>query len=403
MKILDRVWNDYQRVASPPREPAAQQLRQQGLPDAADEHWRHANLRSFSQVSNFAAADGRARLSSQSLPPPLEGFSRLVFVDGHPTGPLESSPTSIEAGGPPVRDADLRYTLLSALFGATPTALMLHGRQSLELIYLCTGAAGSVYPRLELHLADNAQVTLLERQLGATAADALLCTDLRIHLAASAQLTHYRLHECGPGAQLIDNLSATLAAESSYGIHHVAVGASNARSNNAIELAGAGARFSWQGLATVQDGQSYDSLVRIAHLAPATRSEHRLRGIATGHARISGNADVQVRAAARGARVLQSLRGLIDGAGASINLQPRLTIDTDDIQASHGATTGQLDDNLLFYLLSRGIDRDTARTLLKWAFLGDVLSTIEVSAVRRDAERLAAGHLADMLGVVSST
>ena len=133
-----------------------------GLPDVADEHWRNANLRSFNQVSNFAAADGRAHLDSQSLPPPLEGFRRLVFVDGHPTGPLESSPTSIDAGGPPVRDADLRYTLLSALFGATPTVLTLHGRQSLELIYLCTGAAGSVYPRLELHLADNAQVTLLE-------------------------------------------------------------------------------------------------------------------------------------------------------------------------------------------------------------------------------------------------
>jgi Fe-S cluster assembly protein SufD len=139
--------------------------------------------------------------------------------------------------------------------------------------------------------------------------------------------------------------------------------------------------------------------VRIEHRAAGTRNVQRFRGIASGHSRLGCNSDVQVQAAARGARVSQSLRGLIDGPGASINLRPRLTIDTDDIQASHGATTGQLDDNLLFYLLSRGIDRETARSLLKWAFLGDLLAGMELPGVRHAAERLAAGHLADVLGI----
>jgi Fe-S cluster assembly protein SufD len=94
--------------------------------------------------------------------------------------------------------------------------------------------------------------------------------------------------------------------------------------------------------------------------------------------------------------VAQNLRALNDGVGANLSLRPRLTIDTDDIQASHGATTGQLDDNLLFYLLSRGIDRVTARSLLKWAFLGDVLSDIAVPVVRHDAERLAAASMTEV-------
>jgi Fe-S cluster assembly protein SufD len=403
MTTLDRILEDYQRVASPPREPAAQQLRLLGLPGSTDEHWQYANLRALNRVTNFIAALPDGDLHQAALPPPLAGFRRQVFVNGHPHTPPDAEPGHLDTGAEPARDADLRFGLLAAIFGGAPTTLTLHGTHSIELIYFCTGATGSVYPRLNLRLADNAHVTLIERQLGATASDALLCTDLRMQLAPQAELTHYRLHECGAGTQLLDNLSATLAAGSVYRSHHIAAGATNTRSSNTVDLTGSGASFCWNGLATVQDGESYDSLVRITHQASATRSEHRLRGIATGHAHISSNADVRVRASAAGARVSQSLRGLIDGAGASINLQPRLTIDTDDIQASHGATTGQLDENLLFYLLSRGIDRETARTLLKWAFLGDVLATIELPAVRRDAERLAAGRLADVLGMGITT
>jgi Fe-S cluster assembly protein SufD len=73
-----------------------------------------------------------------------------------------------------------------------------------------------------------------------------------------------------------------------------------------------------------------------------------------------------------------------------------LTIETDDIQASHGATTGQLDGTLLFYLLSRGIDPATARSLLKWAFLEDVLAGIAPPALRQQAEQLTATQLAEV-------
>ena len=76
---------------------------------------------------------------------------------------------------------------------------------------------------------------------------------------------------------------------------------------------------------------------------------------------------------------------------------------TDDVRAAHGATTGRIDEDLLFYLLARGIDRTTARALLKWAFLSDVLREIELPALRAEAERVAAGQLPDVppLGALS--
>jgi Fe-S cluster assembly protein SufD len=69
------------------------------------------------------------------------------------------------------------------------------------------------------------------------------------------------------------------------------------------------------------------------------------------------------------------------------------------VRAQHGATTGQLDQNLLFYLLARGIDPKTARALLKWAFLGDVLRAIDLPTLRSAAERSAAGQLPDVAAV----
>ena len=90
------------------------------------------------------------------------------------------------------------------------------------------------------------------------------------------------------------------------------------------------------------------------------------------------------------------MKGLIEGTGAEIDLRPQLEINTHEVRAAHGASTGRLDDNLLFYLLSRGLDRQHARGLLKWAFLGDVLRTIDLPGLRAEAERLAAGQLPDV-------
>ena len=83
------------------------------------------------------------------------------------------------------------------------------------------------------------------------------------------------------------------------------------------------------------------------------------------------------------------------GAEAEIDVRPQLEIYTDEVRCSHGATVGKLDDDMLFYLLSRGLDRDAAQRLLKWAFLGDVLAKITLPALRREIEARLPGALKD--------
>ena len=88
-----------------------------------------------------------------------------------------------------------------------------------------------------------------------------------------------------------------------------------------------------------------------------------------------------------------ALVALLAGADAEIDVRPQLEIHTDDVRCAHGATAGKLDDAMLFYLLSRGIDPDTAQLLLKWAFLEDVVARIPVPELRRQIEQGVAGRM----------
>src|SRR6202043_3649055 len=127
--------------------------------------------------------------------------------------------------------------------------------------------------------------------------------------------------------------------------------------------------------------------------AARTVSEQIFRGIAAGRARVAFNGKVNVCAGAPGTDSRQSLRGLLAGPEAEIDLRPQLQIHTDDVRCSHGATAGKLDDSVLFYLLSRGLDPDTAQQLLKWAFLADVVAKLEIPDLKRSIERALAGRL----------
>ena len=397
---------------------ATQLLRAQGLPESHDEHWQHANLKALSRVSHFLT-ELPAQLLDVALPTMAErlpGFERIVTINGRLLEPARAPDASAAsryttaathstatASGNRAGDPDLRFALLARVFGDSALTLQLAGQHSIEWINICDARFGAAYPRLQLQLAAGARVNLVERLAGTVDAAAVICTDVNIELGVDATLTHTRLHAPVGGSVVLDNLSVALAAGAVYRVDHIAAGQAQARSTCVIDLVGERSEMHWNGVAVVAAGDGFDALVRVTHRGQATRTAHRFRGICVGAARLGCDADVRVLASAAGAKVAQSLRALNDGAGTHVSLRPRLTIETDDIQASHGATTGQLDENLLFYLLSRGIDPATARSLLKWAFLEDVLAGIAPADLRQQAEQLAATHLAEVAALELQT
>ena len=252
---------------------------------------------------------------------------------------------------------------------------------------------GSSYPRVELHVEKDARLGLIERHVSIGSGAHFVNAVVAIDQARGTTVNHYRVQDSGVKTIWFDTLSAVLAQDATYKLHGVGVGGQSSRSTLHVQLTGERADASVSVASLGDRQQIQDAFVLIEHAAPNTRSEQTFRGIAAGRARVAFNGKVVVRKNAQWTDSQQSLRGLLAGPEAEIDVRPQLEIYTDDVRCAHGATAGKLDDNMLFYLLSRGIDRPTAQRLLKWAFLEDVVARIEVPELRRQIERSLAGQM----------
>ena len=391
------------------RRAAIEALCEQGLPATREENWRYTNLRVLERA-RFAPPAAPAGVPD--LPAPLEGFSRYVFVDGvlsaaRPVQGPGISVRSLRSGAemgespsiPPLPEA--RLALLNDAF-ATDAAAIRVGRGAdaarVELVFIACAPAhsGASYPRVQVAIEAGARLTLVERHLSAGDEASLVNSALRVDLAAGAGLDHYRLQQMGARCAWFDTLEATLEKDARYRLHTVGTGALASRSTVHIRLTGAGAEVVLAAAATGDRQQSQDTYVLTEHMAPRTRTEQIFRGITSGRARVAFNGKIAVRENARGTDSRQSLRGLLAGPEAEIDVRPQLEIYTDEVRCSHGATAGKLDENMLFYLLSRGLEPEVAQRLLKWAFLEDVISRIELPELRRRIEQEIAGQMSEL-------
>ncbi|HEY7995918.1 MAG TPA: Fe-S cluster assembly protein SufD [Steroidobacteraceae bacterium] len=412
--LTARIAEDYARAAplrgsaaDGRRRAALAALTRAGLPSSRDENWKYTNLRALERRRFDPPAAAAAPQALAGLPAPIADFSRYVFVDGRfapelscasreAFADLASAPEA--AGGPSAeRSTEQRFALLNDAF-ATDGALLRVGAghpQRLELVFVASVAeeAGASYPRLEVQLAPEAQLQLIERHVSATAAGSFVNSALEVQLARGARLTHYRLQALSEKSTLFDTLSASLATRAAYQLHAVSTGARAARSTQSVQLAGEHAELDMATVALGNLQQVQDAFALVEHRAPRARTRQLFRGIAAGRARVAFNGKIVVAPGAVGTDSQQSLRGLLAGPDAEIDVRPQLEIYTDDVRCSHGATAGKLDENMLFYLLSRGLEPDTAQRLLKWAFLADAFARIEVPQLRHQIEE----HLAQVL------
>jgi Fe-S cluster assembly protein SufD len=413
-------------VAPARRRRAIAALLAKGLPTVRDENWRYANLRPLERA-RFVPAPGPTGWSPEGLPPPLPGYSRYVFVDGvlapvlsalpaatrqvtvrslqsarEPTAPL------VEPVGAVEPHVDGAFGLLNEAFALDEADIHIGAGDAepkavaatpacLEIVFVAHRAAqdGASYPRVRVEVERCGALRLIERHWSPPADASFVIGSVEVSLGESAHVDHYRVQQLGTRAVWLDTLSARLARSASYCLHGFGLGAQSARSTLRVALLGEGAALAQHAVALGDRQQVLDSYTVVEHAAADTRTVQSFRGIAAGRSRVAFNGKIIVRPGARGTDSNQSLRGLLAGPEAEIDVRPQLEIYTDDVRCSHGATAGKLDDNMLFYLLSRGLDPDTAQRLLKWAFLEDVVSKVDVPALRRQVEESLAGQMQD--------
>jgi Fe-S cluster assembly protein SufD len=422
-------------VSAERRHEAVQALAAQGLPGTREENWRYANLRPlerarFAPVARAASGPIPTLPSGPSPPKILDGFARYAFVDGA-FAPELSQPREVPGltvrhlrhpeGGPGARREaragtvaqlpralpalgnlpEARLALLNEAF-ATDTAWVQVSAAAeparLELLFVAVAGAeaGASYPRVRLSLDPGARLTLIERHVGAGSGASFVNGSVELAISRGAQLTHYRLQQAGVRTTWLDTLAAELAAQARYRLLVIHTGALSARSTTYVRMAGAGAELDLSAVALGERQQVQDNFALVEHSAPRARTGQTFRGIASARARVAFNGKIVVREPAAGTDSRQSLRGLLAGPEAEIDVRPQLEIYTDEVRCSHGATAGKLDEAMLFYLLSRGLAPEVAQRLLKWAFLEDVVSKIELPELRRQIEHDLVGQMSEL-------
>jgi Fe-S cluster assembly protein SufD len=395
------------------RRAALERLVTLGLPTPRDEAWKYTNLRLLER-RDLAPAPPRPLPVGALGALPQHAGPMLVFVDGRFHPALSSTtlpagvgftplPTLLAGELPAALEArlgaddslDERLRLLNAvLLGEGALLTVAAGRATdppLYLVHVATG--GGAYPRLVISIEAGAAARLVEYHLTLGEADSVAVPVTDLVLGAGARLEHYSVGLGGPRAIQLEDVTVRLDRDAAYHHLQVALGAQLARLDLRVRLEGRGSGARLAGLFVADRTRQLDIRTRIEHLAAHTSSDQVYRGVANDRGRGSYDGMVIVHPGAIKTDSRQSSRNLLLGPHASIDARPQLEIKADDVKCSHGATTGALDEQMLFYLLSRGLDRDTARALLTFAFAEDVIAKLGVPELRRFVEERVLGSL----------
>jgi Fe-S cluster assembly protein SufD len=383
------------------------------LPTNKDENWRYANLRPLAKAKLEAVA-GDGTVHEPALPAVLPNYERWVFVDGRFAADLSVPAPQTHATLLSARDAGAEFAALLdadiATEGADFALARLNGARGdqvlqiappdgadarIELTFIASAAAsaGTSYPRVQVHAGRNSHLRLVERHISAGGAASMVNAAFDLALRADASIDHCRLQNLADAAACFDTLTAHVGDRASYRMRTVTLGGLTSRSTMLLRLAGKAARCELTAASIANGIQTHDMFAEIEHAGADTVTRELYRGIAADRGKLGFNGKIIVRESAPGGDSEQSLKTLLTGAGAEASVRPQLEIYTDRVRAQHGATTGKLDEQMLFYLLSRGIDRRTAQTLLQWAFIEDAVSRVDCTELRAEIEQLIAAQL----------
>lgn len=394
---------------------------ERGLPDTRNELWKYTALRALQQrayapcddeAASRAVADGLLRLDGCDGP-------RAVFVNGAfradlsrlgelPDG-VSLQPLSVALREQPeslrfLLDAragadDDGFTLLNRALAADGLVVRVadgvHAAQPLHVLHagLATGAATAWHLRSLIELGRGASLQLVEHHLGDAGSDHFANLVLAMTLREGARLDWTIAQRAPSEATLLRRSDCVLQEDAGVNLHALELGGKLARHELRVDLAGMRARFHSRGAFVLRDRQHADTEVLVTHRGRDTASDSLWRGVADDRARGVVHGRILVEPGADGADGSFYNKNLLLSPEAEIDTRPALEIYADEVKANHGATVGQLDENVMFYLRSRGIPPDEARKMLVHAFCAVTLDGIEPTTLREHCEALLAERL----------
>jgi len=259
--------------------------------------------------------------------------------------------------------------------------------QPIHLLFVSDGDTAS-HPRNLVVAGRHSRAVIIESFLSVRDSEYFTNAVTELVVGEGARIDHYKIQRESESAFHVGTVQAREARESQLHSFSFATGGALARTNIYTSLEGDAATCTLNGLYLADGTQHIDNQTSIEHIAPNCPSHEVYKGVLDGRSHGVFNGKVYVHPEAQKTDGKQSNNNLLLSAGARVDTKPQLEIFADDVKCTHGATVGRLDEVAMFYLNSRGIGRETARTLLTYAFAADVLETIELEPLRKELEKI---------------
>jgi Fe-S cluster assembly protein SufD len=391
------------------RQSALDAFASNGFPTPRHEDWKYTRTAPIEKRSfKFPRQNGIDVQAGDVEPFNLGGLDceQLVFVDGRYVDAL--SRRNVVESGARITTLESAMNASSRLleshlghyvsvagqpFSALNTAFMTDGavihvknrggdQHPIHLLFIATREDVVWHPRILIVAEAGSQAAVIESYASLTGGCYFTNALTEIAIMEDAQVDHYKLQEESAKAFHVATLQVHQDRDSRFASHSISFGGGLARNDINVVLDAEGAGCTLNGLFMVGGRQHVDYHTRIDHAKARGTSEEVYRGILGGRARGVFNGRVKVHPDAQKTDAHQSNNNLLLSRDAEVDTKPELEIYADDVKCSHGATVGQLDEQTLFYMRSRGIGENQARGLLTYGFAREILERVDLAPLR---------------------
>lgn len=270
----------------------------------------------------------------------------------------------------------------------------------IQIINFVTGheSALMLQPRNLVIVEDSAQVQIIERHQSLTNNSVLTNVVTEVFAGKNANLDWYKIQNDNQNASLIDHTFIDQKQDSNCSVHTFSFGGKLVRNNLNFFQNGQHIESTLKGVTIIGEKQHVDHNTLVHHIEPNCESHQDYKGIFNDRSTGVFNGKVVVEKEAQKTNAFQANNNILISDKATINTKPQLEIFADDVKCSHGCTVGQLDENALFYMQSRGIPTKEAKALLMYAFANNVLESVRIPEIRQRVKLLIANKLGVNIG-----
>jgi Fe-S cluster assembly protein SufD len=392
------------------REDAFRRFESEGLPHRRVEEWKYTDLRALMREARPLASppDAAAKARAERALATLVAIEarRIVFVDGAFVPELSdlaaleagltirSTAQALAAGDPRLAahlgkvapSDDVAVALNTAFMGDGALIHVAAGvalARPLHLVFVNAGGEpASVFVRSLAVIENGARAMLVETHLGAAAAEHQVNAVLELTVGDQAHVDHVKITGEGAGALHVSSLMAAIGAHARFNEFLFTTGGAVVRNQVFVRFAGEGTIAGIRGANLLKGRQHADTTLVADHAVPDCTSREVFKSVLDGESRGVFQGKIIVRPHAQQTDAKMATHALLLSETAEADNKPELEIFADDVQCGHGATSGDLDEDLLFYLKARGIPGKEAEALLIQAFVGEAVEGIEHAGLR---------------------